>query len=218
MKAKAAQLGRSVGVVGLVAVPAAAHLAAQTDRGTTLMVGLIAFQAALVMWIVLSFTSGARIRQAGSLAAFLVTLAVWRFAPQGALLSSAVPHALIYLALLGVFAASLAPGRSAIITVLAQKVRGELPSSVVLYTRRITMVWCGFFAAQLLGSALLFLFAPFATWSLFVNVLDLPLIGAMFTVEFFYRQWRHAHEPRDRFSDIFRMVSQVKDAANSHAK
>jgi uncharacterized membrane protein len=218
MKGMAARLGRSVGVVGLVVAPAAAHLAAQTDRGTTLAMGLIAFQAALVMWVVLSFTSGATIRQAGSLAAFLLSLAVWRFAPQGALLSSAVPHALIYLALLGVFATSLAPGRSAIVTILAQKLRGELPQSVVLYTRRVTIAWCCFFAAQLLGSALLFLFAPFTAWSLFVNVLDLPLIGVMFTAEFFYRQWRHAHQPRDRFSDIFRMFSQVKDAATSHAE
>ena len=43
-------------------------------------------------------------------------------------------------------------------------------------------------------------------------------IGVMFTAEFFYRQWRHAYQPRDRFSDIFRMFSQVKDAATSHAE
>jgi uncharacterized membrane protein len=193
-------------------------VAAQTERGTALAVILIAFQAALVMWLVLSLTAGSTFRRAGSAAAFLLALAVWRFVPHGALLSSAVPHALVYLTLLGAFAVSLAPGREATITILAQKVRGALPPPVVLYTRRVTVAWCCFFAAQLLGSALLLLFAPIAAWSLFVNVLSLPLIGAMFTGEFFYRQWRHAHQPRDRFSDVFRMVSQIREAATTHAE
>lgn len=218
MTAAAAWLGRSAGVVALVAAPAAAHLAAQTERGTTLAVILIAFQAALIMWLVLSLTAGPTIRRAGCVAAFLLALAVWRFTPDGALLSSAVPHALIYLALLAVFAASLVPGREAIITILARNVRGALPPLVVLYTRRVTVAWCFFFIAQLLGSALLFLFAPLAAWSLFVNVLNVPLVGAMFTAEFFYRQWRHAHHPRDRFSDVFRMISQVKEAVAAHAE
>jgi uncharacterized membrane protein len=218
MKDVAARLGKGAGILAFVAAPTAAHLAAQTERGTTLAVGLIALQAALVMWVLLSFVGGPTVRHGGSLAAFLLTLAVWRLAPHGALLSSAVPHALIYLALLAVFAASLAPGRQAIITILAQKVRGALPPSVVLYTRRVTVAWCCFFAAQLLGSTLLYVFTPFEIWSLFVNVLGLPLIGVMFTAEFLYRQWRHAHQPRDRFSDVFRMVSQVKDAATSHAE
>jgi uncharacterized membrane protein len=218
MKVVLARLGRCVGLVALVVAPGAAHLAAQTERGTVLAAGLIAFQAALVMWLVLSFTAGPTIRYVGSAAAFFLALEVWRSAPHGALLSSAVPHALVYLALLGVFTASLAPGRTAVITNLAQRVRGDLPESVILYTRRVTVAWCCFFAAQLLGSALLFLYAPLVAWSLFVNVLNLPLIGAMFTAEFFYRQWRHAHQPRDRFSDVFRMVSQVKEAVTAHAK
>jgi uncharacterized membrane protein len=213
VKAAAAWLGRSAGIVAVVAAPAAAHLAAQTERGTRLAVILIALQAALIMWLVLSRTAGPTIRRAGCACAFLVALAVWRFAPDGALLSSAVPHALIYLSLLGVFAASLAPGREAIITILARNVRGALPPPVVLYTRRVTVAWCCFFVAQLLGSALLFLFAPLAAWSLFVNVLNVPLVGAMFTAEFVYRQWRHAHYPRERFSDVFRMVTHIKKAA-----
>jgi uncharacterized membrane protein len=81
----------------------------------------------------------------------------------------------------------------------------------------VTVAWCCFFVAQLLGSALLFLFAPLAAWSLFVNVLNVPLVGAMFTAEFVYRQWRHAHYPRERFSDVFRMVTHIKKAAAARA-
>src|ERR1700694_3687307 len=115
MNAAADWLGRSAGVIGLIVAPAAAHVAAQTERGTTFAAILIAIQTALVMWIVLSLTGGSTIRRIGSVAAFLLALAVWRFAPRGTLVSSAVPHALIYLALLGSFAASLMPGREAII-------------------------------------------------------------------------------------------------------
>ena len=218
MRVAAGWLGRGAGVLALIAIPAAAHVAAQTERGTTFAAILIALQAALIMWLILSLTGGSMIRRLGSAAAFLLTLAVWQVAPNGALLSSAVPHALIYLALLGVFVASLMPGREAIITILARNVRGVLPPPVVLYTRRVTLAWCCFFTAQLLGSALLFLFAPLAAWSLFVNILNLPLVIAMFTAEYIYRQWRHAHEPPDRFSDVFRMVRQIKQAVTAHAE
>src|ERR1700675_2238792 len=107
MNARADWLARSMGVIAFIVIPGAVHVAAQTERGTTLAAILIAIQAALVMWIVLSLTGGSTIRFIGSIAAFLLALAVSRFAPRGTMLSSAVPHALIYLALLGGFTASL---------------------------------------------------------------------------------------------------------------
>jgi uncharacterized membrane protein len=42
-----------------------------------------------------------------------------------------------------------------------------------------------------LGSLLLFAFAPLPAWSLFVNVLSLPLIVAMFVAEYIYRVLRY---------------------------
>jgi uncharacterized membrane protein len=212
------RLARSVGLIALVVAPVGVHLAAPIERATAPVAGLIALQAVLAMWVLLTVVTRTTTRYVGSATAFLLALAVWRLAPHGALLSSAVPHALVYLALLGVFTASLAPGRSAIISTLARKVRGDLPHSVTLYTRRVTVAWCCFFAAQLLGSALLFLYAPLAVWSLFVNVLNLPLIVTMFTAEFFYRQWQHPHQPPDRFSDVFWVFNQVKEAVIAHAK
>jgi uncharacterized membrane protein len=218
MRAALGWVARGAGVLAVVAIPATAHVTAQTDYGATLAAILIAVQTALIAWLVLSLTVGPAIRCAGSAAVFLVALAVWQLVPNGALLSSAVPHALIYLALLSIFTASLAPGREAIITVFARNIRGVLPPSVVVYTRRVTVAWCCFFATQLLGSALLLLFAPLAVWSVFVNILNVPLVIAMFTAEYVYRQWRHAHQPRDRFSDVFRMVRQIKEAVAAYAK
>ncbi|MDH4172978.1 MAG: hypothetical protein OEV97_04460, partial [Betaproteobacteria bacterium] len=44
-----------------------------------------------------------------------------------------------------------------------------------------------FSAAVAAASALLYFLAPLALWSLFANLLTLPLVGAMFVAEFLVR-------------------------------
>ena len=44
------------------------------------------------------------------------------------------------------------------------------------------MAWCGFFFCQLLGSAVLLIFAPVVWWSTFVNILNIPLVVLAFIV------------------------------------
>lgn len=60
----------------------------------------------------------------------------------------------------------------------------------------MTIAWCIFFALQVVISFLLYIFAPIAAWSLFINVLNLPLLMLMFLVEHAYRKARlpsHSH-------------------------
>jgi uncharacterized membrane protein len=121
-----------------------------------------------------------------------------------------------YLTLLVVFAVSLQPGREAIATILARKARGALPDEIVRYTRRVTWAWCWFFVAQLMGSLVLLLFGPLGAWALFVNVCNLPLIGAMLCAEYIYRQWRHAAQPPERLADMVRSIRQVQAVPASH--
>ena len=121
-----------------------------------------------------------------------------------------------YLTLLVVFAVSLQPGREAIVTILARKARGALSGEIVRYTRRVTWAWCWFFVAQLMGSLVLLLFAPLDAWSLFVNLCNLPLIGAMLCAEYIYRQWRHAAHPPERLADMVRSFRQVRAVPVSH--
>ncbi len=64
------------------------------------------------------------------------------------------------------------------------------------YTRRLTAAWCVFSAAQLLVSALLLAFAPLDTWSLFVNLLNLPLLAAMFVGDYLLRVLRYRRYPQ----------------------
>jgi uncharacterized membrane protein len=58
-----------------------------------------------------------------------------------------------------------------------------------IYTRQVTIAWTLFFGAMALASTLLFFLAPLATWSVFANLLTLPLVALMFIGEYWVRRW-----------------------------
>ena len=126
---------------------------------------------------------------------------------------SGISHATAYLFLLWYFGSTLAPGREPIITRFARSVHGTLQPGMELFTRRLTIAWCVFFAAQLIVSALLFALAPLNAWSLFINLLNLPLLVVMFAGQFVYRMIRHPDYPR---ASIWQAIeSFTKDASLS---
>ncbi len=133
----------------------------------------------------------------------LPLVALWYFPRQGMLVASGVPHATVNLALLLVFGGSLLPGREPVATALARKIRGRLDGEIAVYTRRVTWAWTFFFAGQLVASLALFVWAPIADWSLFVNVLSYPLIVLMFAAEYSFRlvHMRH-HRPSSLWATI----------------
>ena len=210
MPARASQTAGALIVIILLAAPPATHLAFVTHRGLVPAAILVALQAALVAWIALAPVAGRTIRAGASGLVFVLVMAVSRSVDGGPLAASAVPHAMAYLALLALFAASLGAGREAVVTTLARRSRGHLPDDVVRYTRRVTLAWCGFFAAQLLASALLLAFAPLYVWSWFINFANLPLIAVMVCAEYVYRQSRHAARPPERLVDMLRIFRQIK--------
>ncbi len=109
---------------------------------------------------------------------------------------SSISHAAAYLFLLWYFGRTLARGREPLISRFARSVHGALEPEMALFTRRVTIAWCLFFSAQLIASALLFGFAPLSAWSLFVNLLNLPLVALMFVGQFAYRMIRYPNYPR----------------------
>lgn len=109
---------------------------------------------------------------------------------------SGVSHATAYLFLLWYFGRTLARAREPIITRFARRVHGALQPEMEIFTRRLTIAWCVFFAAQLITSVLLFALAPLEAWSLFVNLLNLPLLVLMFAGQLIYRNVRHPDCPR----------------------
>ena len=110
--------------------------------------------------------------------------------------ASGLPHAGVCALLLWWFGRTLRGGREPLITGVARRVHGTLSAPIEAYTRQVTVAWCVFFAAQIAISATLFLVAPLEAWSLFVNVLNFPLIVLMFAGEYLVRTLLHPEHPR----------------------
>ena len=92
-------------------------------------------------------------------------------------------HVGMFLALAAWFGLTLRPGRQALVTRFALLMEEKLSPVGIAYTRRVTLAWSLFCGAIAATSVLLFFRAPLELWSLYANVLTLPLVGAMFLVE-----------------------------------
>lgn len=135
----------------------------------------------------------------------------------GLVSAAAVTHWVIYSGLLLTFGLTLRPGREALITMLARRMHGPLSGELRRYTRRVTYAWCCFFACQLAASVGLFFFAPLVVWSFFVNILDLPLVAAMFVAEYLFRLCYVPDAPRHSVGEIIRMVGDIRKAPKETA-
>jgi len=120
---------------------------------------------------------------------------------------SALAHWCLYLSLLATFALTLRRGHTPLITGMAYRLQGTLSDEMIRYTRSVTIAWSLFFAAQLLTSISLFCFAPLTAWSVFVNLLDIPLVVTMFAVEYAVRLRVLRNPPRHSVRMVFDMVS-----------
>lgn len=105
-------------------------------------------------------------------------------------------YATLNLLLLWLFGRTLRHGQEPLIAQIARHIKGELPPEITLYTRQVTIAWCIFFTLQVTTSLSLYILAPVAVWSLFINVLDLPLLILMFIAENAYRTLRFPYHSR----------------------
>ena len=117
---------------------------------------------------------------------------------------SGLTHAAANLIVLWYFSRTLRSGKEALITRLARRVHGFLPPEMEAYTRRVTLAWCAFFAAQVAVSMLLLAFAPLQIWSMFVNLISVPLIAVMFAGEYLYRRVHFPNHPRVSIARVLR--------------
>jgi uncharacterized membrane protein len=92
-------------------------------------------------------------------------------------------HIAMFLALGAAFGVTLRPGQEALCTRFARAVEGTLSPGATAYTRGVTLAWAVYCAAMAAASSLLYFFAPLPAWSIFANLLTLPLVGAMFVAE-----------------------------------
>ncbi|HEY4371967.1 MAG TPA: hypothetical protein VGN52_08585 [Burkholderiales bacterium] len=119
-----------------------------------------------------------------------------------------IPHAVVYLSLAWVFGHTLAPGHVPLVTRLATAVHGELAPELVVHTRRVTWAWTLFSLAQVAMSACLYLFASLDAWSLFITVLNVPLLGLMFVIEYAVRVLCFPHHPQASIVQAIRAFAQ----------
>lgn len=93
---------------------------------------------------------------------------------------------LINLILLVVFGISLIRPPT-MVERLARLREPNLPPAAIIYTRRVTQVWCGFFIVNASISFAIQLWASPATWSLYNGVISYLLIGLLFGGEYLVR-------------------------------
>ncbi|MEP6789732.1 MAG: hypothetical protein ABI907_00085 [Ramlibacter sp.] len=102
------------------------------------------------------------------------------------------------------FGRTLAPGEKPMVSRFAEIVHGPLSPLLQRYTRAVTWAWVAYFALTAAVSVILFAWAAQATWSAFVNLLSLPLLGGMFAGEYLVRM---AVVPRSERSGLFSAVN-----------
>jgi uncharacterized membrane protein len=112
----------------------------------------------------------------------------WEEAPAGRLVLLA-PVAVNAL-LLATFARTLRRGPSLIERLALVRGGAGLSAERARYCRRLTVVWCGFFALN--GGAILALalFGSLAQWALYTGLVAYLLVAALFALELGYRAWR----------------------------
>lgn len=93
---------------------------------------------------------------------------------------------LVNLGLLIAFGATLVRGPS-MIEKFARLGNPDLPPGAVLHTRRVTQVWCGFFALNGAFSAYTALYWSRASWSLYNGAIAYGLIGVLLVAEIIWR-------------------------------
>jgi uncharacterized membrane protein len=176
-----------------------------------------AAQVAVVLACVQALASGAllwstmprRLRWLGPAAATVlltgIGLGAWVSPQTGAIAAAGLSHALLYGALLFVFARSLRPGRTAVVTRLARRTNPHFRAEMVPYTRKVTLAWGLFAGAQLAASAVLLGAGMLGPWLLLVGVLHAPLAAGLAIGEYLVRCWRFPGE-HTNFADTIRGI------------
>lgn len=105
-----------------------------------------------------------------------------------------MPPVAINLILGLLFASTLLPGRTPLISRFASKVHGgALDEQTQGYTRRVTQLWVAVFFLMAIESWLLALLASHQVWSLFTNFINYLVVLLVFVVEYQVRIRRLTH-------------------------
>ncbi len=141
----------------------------------------------------------------GSLLVLGLLAGSWPYLRQNIALLYYVQHVGTNLALGTLFGRTLFGEREALISQFARMAhQGVISAAKARYTRQVTIAWVTFFFLTAAISTGLFWLAPPAAWSVFANLLTVPLIGLMFVVEHIFRHRILPPEDRSSIADTIR--------------
>lgn len=116
-----------------------------------------------------------------------------------------VQHVGTNLALATLFGRSLIGQRQALVTQFALMAhQGIISPAQARYTRQVTIAWTAFFLLTAITSTVLFWLPLPNAWSIFANLLTVPLVVLMFVVEHIARHFILAPEDRASIADTIR--------------
>jgi len=134
----------------------------------------------------------------------LLTL-LWPSLRQNIALLYFIQHLGTNLALASLFGRSLLGDQPALVTHFALLAHdGQISPIKARYTRQVTVAWTLFFLLNAGVSVLLFMLAPASAWSIFANLLQIPLLFFMFAAEHLCRHRILPPEDRSSIADTIR--------------
>jgi len=208
----AARLGRVVVLTAAAASPFASHLALASGW-TSAALPFAALQAVAAGVVLRGALPPGRLRAWTVLAPLCLLAALaagaWRSPAAGLLAAAGLWHGMLYAGLFILFAASLAAGRTPLVTRLARRINPAFHPGMEGYTRAVTIAWCLFFASQIVLSAVLLPLARDA-WQLLVTVLSVPLAVLMALAEYAVRRWRFRNQ---QHATLLAMIRGVRAGA-----
>lgn len=212
------QVGKALVVLAVIAYPVLLHLYIREDGGDGVALLLVLIPLLLAGgWLILRALG----KNWWPLVALLLLALVYflvhgQHERIGLVALSGISHASLNLFLLWFFGRTLLRGREPLITQISRRVNGDVQPDIARYTRRVTAAWSIYFAAQVAVSLLLYLFAPLPVWSLFINVLNLPLLLMMFAGEYVWRTTHYPHHARTSIRKAFEVYAKDFAASKKH--
>ncbi|HEX6155857.1 MAG TPA: hypothetical protein VFZ54_07530 [Burkholderiales bacterium] len=121
-----------------------------------------------------------------------------------------IPPIAINLALAWLFGRTLLRGRVPLISRFALMEQATLSPEVAAYTRLLTWLWTALFVGAAAISLVLAVSGNHDAWSLFTNLINYLLVGALFLGEFAYRRVRFRNYRHHSPLQLLRNVRRTK--------
>ena len=164
-------------------------------------VGLTRWDSRLVALLILGFVTlsvltklGDPDKRARLRAILVIPAAIIALAGLSAALDSPtlllITPVLINVSLLVTFGVTLRDGATPMIENFARLQEPDLDDDELAWCRRITVLWCGFFALNGAAALVLALAAPMSWWAIYTGGIAYVLMGALFAGELVVRKWK----------------------------